>query len=234
MALTDLQLATYLLEVREVVQLMLGMFAEIRTISDRWTRVKESEDRQLAQWEAGAGLDDDTWHTTLWNRGEFQAQYFAGIEPFLAGWARLSLLLFPIEGKGPAAEFRAERGRRIREALAVMSDSILANRELRDSWMQEKLRGYLLSSTHPVGRFKARFFAALGYAAALAATRSRPADSASHAGRSAGPVDAGGSDLHNSGYPGPTGQSAVVLSVWFVPAAAGAPRFVTAYPGGAK
>ena len=33
---------------------------------------------------------------------------------------------------------------------------------------------------------------------------------------------------------GPNGQSSVVLSVWFVAAAAGAPRFVTAYPGGAK
>ena len=33
---------------------------------------------------------------------------------------------------------------------------------------------------------------------------------------------------------GPNGQSAVVLSVWFLDAASGAPRFVTAYPGGAK
>lgn len=149
MALTDLQLATYLLEVREVVQLMLGRFAEIRAISDRWARAKESEDRQLAQWEAGAGLDDDTWRTTLWNQSEFQAQYFSGIEAFLAGWARLSLLLFPIEGKGPAAEFRVERGRRIREALAVASDSILANRELRDSWMHfdERLDRVFLDGT---------------------------------------------------------------------------------------
>jgi hypothetical protein len=29
----------------------------------------------------------------------------------------------------------------------------------------EKLRGYLLSSEHPVGRFKARFFTALGFSA---------------------------------------------------------------------
>ncbi len=28
-----------------------------------------------------------------------------------------------------------------------------------------KLRGYLLSSEHPIGRFKARFFAALGFVA---------------------------------------------------------------------
>ena len=29
----------------------------------------------------------------------------------------------------------------------------------------DKLRGYLLSSTHPIGRFKARFFNALGFSA---------------------------------------------------------------------
>jgi len=41
----------------------------------------------------------------------------------------------------------------------------------------QKLHGYLLSKTHPVGRFKARFFAALGDAAErwqeLALIRSR-------------------------------------------------------------
>ena len=33
---------------------------------------------------------------------------------------------------------------------------------------------------------------------------------------------------------GPNGQSAVVLTVWFVATGGGAPRFVTAYPGGTK
>ena len=135
MPLTDRQLSTYLLEVREVVQLMLGRFAEIRAISDRWASAKESEDEQLAQWEAGSGLDDHAWHTTLWNRGESQAHYFSAVEGFLAGWARLSLLLFPVEGRDSAVAFRLERGRRIREALGVASDSILAERELRDSWI---------------------------------------------------------------------------------------------------
>jgi hypothetical protein len=31
-----------------------------------------------------------------------------------------------------------------------------------------KVRGYLLSPSHPVGRFKARFFAALGFSSATA------------------------------------------------------------------
>ena len=33
---------------------------------------------------------------------------------------------------------------------------------------------------------------------------------------------------------GPNGQSAVVLSVWFVRTVGGVPRFVTAYPGASK
>ena len=41
---------------------------------------------------------------------------------------------------------------------------LLPNAELAEIDPQ-KLHGYLLSKTHPVGRFKARFFAALGYAA---------------------------------------------------------------------
>jgi hypothetical protein len=149
MTLSDRQLATYLLEVREVVQLMLGRFGEIREISDRWVRAKDSEDGQLAVLDAGGDLDNDTWRTTLWNRGEFQAQYFAAVEAFLAGWARLSLLLFPVEGRGPLATFRAERGRRIREALGVAPDSVLSDRELRNSWMHfdERLDRAMLDGT---------------------------------------------------------------------------------------
>ena len=33
---------------------------------------------------------------------------------------------------------------------------------------------------------------------------------------------------------GRNGQSAIVLSVWFVPVGGGGPRFVTAYPGGSR
>ncbi|MGE3402794.1 MAG: DUF6883 domain-containing protein [Vicinamibacterales bacterium] len=33
---------------------------------------------------------------------------------------------------------------------------------------------------------------------------------------------------------GPNGESALVVSVWFVPHDRGVPRFVTAYPGGAR
>jgi hypothetical protein len=135
MPLTHVQLTTYLLEVREIVQLMLGRFAEIRELSDRWVKAKDSEDRQLEEWQTGLGLDDEQWGSTIESRGTFQAQYFSAVEAFLAGWARLSLLIFPLDGKGRDAGFRSERGIAIRTALVVGPTSALADRDLRDSWM---------------------------------------------------------------------------------------------------
>ena len=97
-----------------------------------------------------------------------------------------------------------------------------------------KLHGYLLSATHPLGRFKARFFAALGFTADRwvdldAALR------AQHLGRDteAGPVEFYGQVFTiRAMLKGPTGTSAVV-SVWLVRRGEDHPRFVTAYPGGA-
>lgn len=98
-----------------------------------------------------------------------------------------------------------------------------------------KLQGYLLSATHPVGRFKARFFAALGYVAdewqALEADLriqhlSQPAEP--------GPAEPHGqAGTIRAILIGPNGQSAGVVSVWFLRLDSDVPRFVTAYPGDA-
>lgn len=100
----------------------------------------------------------------------------------------------------------------------------------------QKLQGYLLSQTHPVGRFKARFFAALGYSAERwfefeADLRRQHLTQDATAGQS---ISEGQFFTIRAILKGPNGQSAVVLSVWFVAAAGGVPRFVTAYPGGLK
>lgn len=100
----------------------------------------------------------------------------------------------------------------------------------------QKVHGYLLSSTHPVGRFKARFFAALGYTAER--WQQFEADlRAQHLTQEAQPGQSmrdGQIYTIRAILKGPTGQTAVVLSVWFVPVSGAIPRFVTAYPGGAK
>jgi hypothetical protein len=96
-----------------------------------------------------------------------------------------------------------------------------------------KLRDYLLSSTHQIGRFKARFFGALGFAP----ERWRELDEAfrlqhlTQEAEPAGMLAAGQKYTIRAILNGPNGQSAVVVSVWFIPAPGMVPRFVTAYPG---
>jgi hypothetical protein len=96
-----------------------------------------------------------------------------------------------------------------------------------------KLSGYLLSRSHPVGRFKAPFFEALGYSAA--SWRRLDADlRAQHLAAEALP---GQSSPFGQKYEvhatltGPGGRSAQVVSVWVVRTGEEFPRFVTAYPG---
>ena len=97
----------------------------------------------------------------------------------------------------------------------------------------EKLRGYLLSLTHPVGRFKARFFAALGYSADDWQTLEADLR-IQHLTQDAEP---GKATPHGQPYTirailkGPNGESAPLVSVWFVRPSTEEPHFVTAYPG---
>ncbi len=99
-----------------------------------------------------------------------------------------------------------------------------------------KLHGYLLSPTHPVGRFKARFFAALGYSA----DEWQALEADLRIQHLSQPAQPGPSVPNGQPYTirailmGPNGQSASVLSVWFVRSQTGVPHFVTAYPGGAS
>ena len=96
-----------------------------------------------------------------------------------------------------------------------------------------KIRDYLLSPLHPVGRFKAVVFQALGYEAgrweqlrddllALARTTEAVPGQASAFGQK---YEVSGT-LH-----GPNGREAKFTCVWLVPAEGGAPRFITAFPG---
>lgn len=99
-----------------------------------------------------------------------------------------------------------------------------------------KLHAYLLSRTHSVGRFKARFFLALGYSAAdwprlEADLRTQ------HLSQDA---TLGERTRHGQKYEiratlvGPSGRSADVVSAWVVRPREDFPRFVTAYPEGGR
>jgi hypothetical protein len=97
-----------------------------------------------------------------------------------------------------------------------------------------KLRDYLLSPTHPVGRFKAPFFLALGYSAAEwnrleADLRGQhlPLEAVP-----AAPTVYGQKYVIRATLVGPGGASAGVVTVWVVRAGEDFARFVSAYPEG--
>jgi hypothetical protein len=96
-----------------------------------------------------------------------------------------------------------------------------------------KLRDYLLSSGHPIGRFKARVFTALGFSA----ERWQELERALREQHLTEDAELSATVAHGRKYTiraileGPGGESAMIVSVWFVPTGADIPRFVTAYPG---
>jgi hypothetical protein len=95
----------------------------------------------------------------------------------------------------------------------------------------EKLRDYLLSSSHPIGRYKSSFFRSLGYSQDqwqvlerdLLATLLNDVSPA-------GITEYGQKFLVRGLLTGPNGNSAGIVSVWIILTAETTPRFVTAYP----
>jgi hypothetical protein len=97
---------------------------------------------------------------------------------------------------------------------------------------REKLTGYLLSETHPVGKAKAKFFRNLGFDETqvdrleqelLLIARSQEVDEVEPTPHEVkhgvnGPVHA------------PGGTAATIRTVWIIETADPRPRFVTAYP----
>ncbi|HEY2463314.1 MAG TPA: hypothetical protein VGI32_04600 [Steroidobacteraceae bacterium] len=95
----------------------------------------------------------------------------------------------------------------------------------------EKLRDYLLSPTHPIGRYKAQFFGSLGYDQNNWQTLDR--DLRALLLSSAEPLQAtkyGQKYAVAGSITGPNGRVAEIVAVWIILAGEEMPRFVTAYP----
>jgi hypothetical protein len=95
-----------------------------------------------------------------------------------------------------------------------------------------KVRDYLLSPSHPVGRFKAAFFAAIGFKQSdwqsLVAELARLA---AEGDAMQGAISSFGQKYEIGGkLTGPSGRSATITSVWIVLHGDSRPRFVTAHP----
>jgi hypothetical protein len=95
----------------------------------------------------------------------------------------------------------------------------------------DKVRDYLLSSTHPIGRHKYAFFRSLGYLQGqwqvlerdLRATLSGEALSLDVTGY-------GQKFTVRGVLTGPNGRSGRIVTVWIILSDEVSPRFVTAYP----
>ena len=96
-----------------------------------------------------------------------------------------------------------------------------------------KIRDYLLSTSHPVGRFKAPFFASLGYTSA----HWRRLDEDLRDLAVSGDAELGKGSPYGQKYEirgtlrGPSGRAAGVLTVWIILFGGDVPQFVTAFPG---
>jgi hypothetical protein len=101
-----------------------------------------------------------------------------------------------------------------------------------------KLAGYLLSTEHPFGRAKARFFLGLGFQREAigtlnAALRRHAVENGIEVSEE---TDFGSKYVVEGPLVVPDGRSVGIRSVWFVETGEVVPRFVTAYPwkGAAK
>jgi hypothetical protein len=99
-----------------------------------------------------------------------------------------------------------------------------------------KVRDYLLSTDHPIGRFKAAFFRSLGFSVTdwpalqrALVVHGQTGDAAPEA-----PSPYGQKFRVQGMLQGPAGRTALVVSVWIVRPGVVSPHFVTAFPGAAR
>jgi hypothetical protein len=97
---------------------------------------------------------------------------------------------------------------------------------------RSKVAEYVLSAAHPVGRFKAVFFRALGFSAAAWSDLRDALLMVAQAGTATElPSTAFGRRFEVRGtLVGPSGRSARIVTAWIVRSGEDFPRFVTAYP----
>jgi hypothetical protein len=96
-----------------------------------------------------------------------------------------------------------------------------------------KVRDYLLSPSHPVGRFKSVFFVALGFAQSdWRVLRDALLELARTGDASPGQPSPFGLKFEvRATVQGPSGRRAEIVTVWLVPNAQDFAHFVTAFPG---
>ena len=97
---------------------------------------------------------------------------------------------------------------------------------------REKLTGYLLSWTHPIGRWKAKFFRSLGFSESNIAVLEQALREITRTEEVAAvaPTPHGVKYIIDGLLTTPLGSRVRVRTIWIVDAGEDYPRFVTAYP----
>ena len=119
------------------------------------------------------------------------------------------------------------------EQLALSESTMKLPEAQRAVIAPAKIRDYLLSMSHLVGRFKEPFFSSLGYT--VANWQRLEQDLLALA--ASGEAEPGRESPYGQKYEihgtlnGPFGKSARVLTVWIVRFETDVPQFVTAFPG---
>jgi hypothetical protein len=97
---------------------------------------------------------------------------------------------------------------------------------------KEKLQDYLLSQSHPIGRFKAAFFRSMGYSLDNLESLERDIRSLlSNEVEKSQETEYGKKFDVRGKICGPSGQRAEIVTVWIVLKGKDVPRFITSYPG---
>ena len=95
----------------------------------------------------------------------------------------------------------------------------------------EKVRDYLLSPIHTIGRYKSVFFRSLGYEQEQWQVLERDLRAIlSNEAQPANATEYGQKFAVRGGLAGPNGRLGRVLSIWIILPIETSPRFVTAYP----
>ncbi len=100
----------------------------------------------------------------------------------------------------------------------------------------EKIKNYLLSDSHPVGRFKAIFFSSLGYSSdkwELLANDIRTLLLQNDAEKIE-QSEYGQKYIITGNIKGPFNKTACIITVWIILKDKKTPKFITAYPGSKK
>jgi len=124
MAITDLRLGPYLLEIGLSCDLALGQLAVLEASASAWSAARVRAEG------APAGDSSATAETVTHQNRAFEA-----LEAFLALWARASFLVYPSVRKGQEDSLKARRGADLRRLLGVPNGHALDNRDLRDAWV---------------------------------------------------------------------------------------------------